>query len=403
MFDGLADQSYSREFPGWAEAGGNSILVNGRPLAGEIAFDFAYPRPDQSTKVVSLRDFRLPGRRIRVTGALVLDCGHDEFDDGLYRRNPCWDDKNELDDISHQNQELHPVYAIDVMDATPNSNVTGVWGTDSGATVYLHRIGDELWALWLPPLRALREATIYNGTVRGDQVAVTWQSVVGDTASRGGAVLAIAADALTITVRYDNGSQDEWTKLFDAQDSTPSIGVRQRRSDLCADDFGVDGREGGTAHFDFWLSNLPPGQTVFPTHVPNAQVRQVTWDVAGATPGPNSDAVFVVTELPAAGTVITVTVTLTLQTGEVYRGSLAVKVERRLIYEEDLLRRFVCDLRAITLIRPPFTTAPWTIIPDPVPDEPIKVILRASTPIVRDVLEATENVRQLGLDLLRRL
>jgi hypothetical protein len=57
-----------------------------------------------------------PGTHLRVTGALVLDCGR-ATDWGLDR--PCYnddpdgdsDDKNDIS--SHSNQEIHPVYSID--------------------------------------------------------------------------------------------------------------------------------------------------------------------------------------------------------------------------------------------------------------------------------------------------
>src|SRR5262249_34378598 len=55
-----------------------------------------------------------------------------------------------------QNQEIHPIYAIDVirpplgpggMQARPN--LTGAWGADDGATFYLRQIGAAVWLLGL--------------------------------------------------------------------------------------------------------------------------------------------------------------------------------------------------------------------------------------------------------------
>src|SRR5207253_4382277 len=47
------------------------------------------------------------GTYVRVTGALILDCGH-----GL--THDCFDDPSDPGDVSsHSNQEIHPVYSID--------------------------------------------------------------------------------------------------------------------------------------------------------------------------------------------------------------------------------------------------------------------------------------------------
>jgi hypothetical protein len=52
------------------------------------------------------------GTYVRVTGALVMDCGHAEVSDSR----PCYDHTSDPDDVSsHSNQEIHPIYSIDVI------------------------------------------------------------------------------------------------------------------------------------------------------------------------------------------------------------------------------------------------------------------------------------------------
>ena len=101
----------------------------------------------------------------------MLDCGH-ATDWGL--DHPCYDDdpngdSDEIDDISsHSNQEIHPVYSIDVINFpyrpedinTPGStDLTGTYGGSDGSTYYLrqtggtniHQLGRTIW--WLGLMR----------------------------------------------------------------------------------------------------------------------------------------------------------------------------------------------------------------------------------------------------------
>jgi hypothetical protein len=111
-----------------------------------------------------------PGTYLRVTGALVLDCGHSENLD-----HPCYDDHPEGGPIdrsdigSHPNQEIHPVYSIDVINYpyrpedinTPGAaDLTGTYGGSDGSTYYLrqtgsttniHQLGRTIW--WVGLMR----------------------------------------------------------------------------------------------------------------------------------------------------------------------------------------------------------------------------------------------------------
>jgi hypothetical protein len=156
-------------FPGWADKGGNSILLNGQPVD-------AYEHPENlqpffetvvspivgpylvpaglSINGVSLK----PGSQIRITGVLILDCGH-----GVSRS--CYIGKKYSDDNNSQVQEIHPIYSLDVINpplgdwaGKARNNLTGVWGDhQNGGTQYLRQIGNSIWMLSLTRTRASLE------------------------------------------------------------------------------------------------------------------------------------------------------------------------------------------------------------------------------------------------------
>jgi hypothetical protein len=169
--------------PGWADLFANSVLINGRPINGLFnnlgppspVCDFAQPCPFLNgfdgrnlfdiPAGIRLGDLLLsargngqidangnaaagPGTYIRVTGTLVLDCGH-----SVHLGHPCFDDDPNGDpgDISgHQNQEIHPIYSIDVINfpyrpedinVPGELNLTGTYGGSDGSTYYVRQTG----------------------------------------------------------------------------------------------------------------------------------------------------------------------------------------------------------------------------------------------------------------------
>jgi hypothetical protein len=195
-------QSSSMVLPGWADTGGNSILVNGRPIEG-----YAFPNnvmpstpanppvcptcdplSNAQTPLAGLNGYPLTaatetrggdplttGTEVRVTGALILDCGHglpfysgdDESYDppsatlGAYVKT-CdegegWEDG---ETPRNQNQEIHTVYSMDLIECPlgiyppcasmkARSNLTGAWGSEDGGTYYVRQIGNTIWMLGL--------------------------------------------------------------------------------------------------------------------------------------------------------------------------------------------------------------------------------------------------------------
>jgi hypothetical protein len=162
--------------PGWADAEANSVLVNGRPVngsqvsAGDPTCGFAKvcPYTDPANKkhggirfgnllLSPGGDGKFPpgpgfGAYIRVTGTLVLDCGH-----GV--TSPCYDDPADVLQ-PNLNQEIHPVYSVDIIrppfrpeddGVRARSNLTGTWGGSDGSTYYIRQVGNTVW--WLGQMR----------------------------------------------------------------------------------------------------------------------------------------------------------------------------------------------------------------------------------------------------------
>jgi hypothetical protein len=176
--------------PGWADLYSSSVLINGRPTNGGLTDDncgFIEPCPflggaDNTNYLVSpigvsFRNLLLSsygdgkiesdgtvndgsGTYVRVTGALVLDCGHfsESLDDWGHT---CDDDTDDPDQVTNgQNQEIHPIYSIDVINypfrpeditVPARINLTGTWGGSDGSTYYIRQVGNTIW--WLGMMR----------------------------------------------------------------------------------------------------------------------------------------------------------------------------------------------------------------------------------------------------------
>jgi hypothetical protein len=178
--------------PGWADLFSNSVLINGRPMNGLFnrpihtsTCDYVQPcpfvtgvTPNNYLSVpagIQLGNLLLsaigngqidakgnagagPGTYLRVTGTLVLDCGH-----GL--GHPCYDDnpsgdQDDQDDIRrHPNQEIHPIYSIDVINGpyrpedkkVGSADLSGTYDGSDGSTYYVRQLGNEIW--WFGQMR----------------------------------------------------------------------------------------------------------------------------------------------------------------------------------------------------------------------------------------------------------
>jgi hypothetical protein len=174
------DSDHCREAPvmllaGWHEQGGNSTLVNGRPIDGDVGVVTDHrPRPGSPVPPPFVT-LTFPGGRtgkervsvttgtvVRVTGVVADDAGHDSVA-----------------------PEIHPVYAIDVVSVprrkvalpTGDINLTGAWhGSDVG-TYYVRQSGDTVWWLGLSRDQGRSFANVFHGTMANGVVEGTWADV----------------------------------------------------------------------------------------------------------------------------------------------------------------------------------------------------------------------------------
>ena len=206
--------------PGWEESDSNSILVNGIPLNGRVR---AIQRDTNSMDVQTLLlDPIGPNTNVRIAGALVLDCGH--RDEGLQQCNE-EDDPPPTSEGGYQNQEIHPIYAIDlIQDFTverPGVNLSGVWAADDMATYYVRQIGNAVWWLGLSQDQGRTFANLFRGTVMGSNVQGEWIDLPifpGGTTNRGTLNVSGAGAQSIVLNRVSqtgNFGAQSWSKLYD--------------------------------------------------------------------------------------------------------------------------------------------------------------------------------------------
>src|SRR6266568_1870902 len=206
--------------PGWAETGGNSVLVNGQPLDAQVLKEFggqvdiAFRSPDPSQFVyLPLR----PPLRLRMTGCIALD---EHADPG----------SNDPEELLAHPAEIHPVYALDVVQdfsqPRPPANLTGVWHCDDVGTYYLRQIDENtLWWLGLSRDQGRSFANVFQGTITADAIAGAWADVpLGAVGGRGSGELQLVAGAARplafatrLTARQQTGGfgGSMWQKLYD--------------------------------------------------------------------------------------------------------------------------------------------------------------------------------------------
>jgi hypothetical protein len=201
--------------PGWEQPGSLSALLNGVPIAGQVVLD-STPDPvdNLSVPLISVMGVPLPlDTFVRVNGILALDCGH-----GFTR--PCHEDSP-----SYQNQEIHPVYSIDVIQdfskARPFADLTGVWASDDAGTYYLRQDGNTVWWLGLSTDEGQSFANVFQGTMQNNQIIGSWADVpLGQTSNAGmmsvntnNGIFSFMMSRLNPTGGFGGTS---WEKLYDA-------------------------------------------------------------------------------------------------------------------------------------------------------------------------------------------
>jgi hypothetical protein len=159
--------------PGWAQGGSDAVLINGRPaldvMSGEVS---SFLRGSVQVDV---------GTRVRVTGALVLDCGHAEgqWTPPFVDTRPCH--QNDVDCDHCQNVEIHPVYSIDVVQnwllARSGATLSGTWAGPDAGTYYVRQIKDRIWWLGLSVDQGRAFANVFSGYVQPGGVVGSWADV----------------------------------------------------------------------------------------------------------------------------------------------------------------------------------------------------------------------------------
>lgn len=258
---GKHDASASSLLPGWADSDSNSVLVNGRPINGNASnpgsttadpcfflqpcpyLDGETPAQLDENYLVSKAGIQLGrllesaygngfidasgnvadglGTYVRVTGALILDCGHFI---NLELGHTCFDDDPDVQPYfvsTHQNQEIHPVYSIDIINwpfrpedtDAARKNLTGTWAGPDGSTYYVRQIGNTIW--WLGQLRERQPAQPGNNfDIIGTPQVAAAALLVGSPVCALGAECWMFASVLkgTITEHQDGSAtiQGDW-------------------------------------------------------------------------------------------------------------------------------------------------------------------------------------------------
>ena len=193
MFSGK-DASESGEpsqlLPGWAQSGGNSVLVNGKlPLNANVVITQAATAP----QIAGINP--VVGGPVRVTGAMILDVDH----------NPA-------------PLELHPVYAIDFINASSRDDISGVWGDRNGNTFYIHNVFGTIWMLITRPFRDRTFAVVFRGNLVGNTATGDWVAIPYGMATSFGndMTLVTGPTALQLAIGGHNPwATEDLRKLYD--------------------------------------------------------------------------------------------------------------------------------------------------------------------------------------------
>ncbi len=221
--------------PGWQQQGSLGALFNGVPIAGNVNFA-GQPDSADGVSILATSVLGTPigwNSFVRINGILALDCGHGEWwhDWSPYDPRPC----NE-DDPTYQNQEIHPVYSVDLIQdfsqPRPFANLTGVWAADDAGTYYLRQEGNTVWWLGVSTDEGQSFANVFQGTLQNNQISGNWADVpLGQTDNAGmmtinvnNGIQSFMMNRTYVTGGFGGGS---WEKLYDAGGRTIIIVLDQ--------------------------------------------------------------------------------------------------------------------------------------------------------------------------------
>jgi hypothetical protein len=216
MFGGTTecgdDNPPSILLPGWQQAGAAGVLVNGVPIGGQMTL---IDRDLGSSRITAILGRPIPfDARVRLTGNLALDCGHGLFHD-------CSED-----DPDEQNQEIHPIYALDFVQnfqlPRPLASLTGVWSSDDAGTYYVRQMDNTVWWLGLSVDEGRTFANVFRGTLQNGQISGNWMDIpLGQTTSGGGLAFTSSDGPQSTEWKRTNVSGgfggSSWAKLYDVR------------------------------------------------------------------------------------------------------------------------------------------------------------------------------------------
>jgi hypothetical protein len=366
MFARAEDDNAPVLLPGWGQAGGDSVLINGAPINGtcEVTADQAVLTIGAQTPLV--------GQQVRVTGVMSIDIGHDD-----------------------QPLEIHPVYAVDVVTATPRDDWSGVYGDVPGPgqgvggfTYYVHQVFNTFWMLITSPFRDLTFVAVFSGELQPDGATVSGEwSTVPISVSEGAGHIDFTLDPGKHKIIAGSAGFTDLVglsgrvlrKLYDSNGSAcPVIGdvlVAVQGARPC-DVLEVQGAAVTYTAVNSALSDLP-----------NVQYQ---WSAtAGNIVGPTNQNTVEIRDLPPAGTAMTVAVDISAETGGAckYHGERTFTTRTQAEANRD---RIWCEIRltVVALVNQYFAAArvapPGTQpeVPDPAALHDIEKALARLTELV---------------------
>jgi len=227
---------YPSLLPGWADGGGNSVLINGQPLNGA---DFSrvvigteaqvFTNGNASSNVERVLDWTLVPpeslARCRATQAKCLTLDQPVRITGVLA----------LDEHSGNKVEIHPVYSIDIIQPTLGAPLTGIWGADDDATYYVRHIGNAVWWLGLSRDRGLTFANVFHGILQGNGLSGEWSDVpLGTFRNHGTLNLSLDANRINLSrlVQTGNFGAQSWDKLYDQNARIHLPMIQNRMSEI---------------------------------------------------------------------------------------------------------------------------------------------------------------------------
>jgi hypothetical protein len=195
--------------PGWNELGGNSVLVNGIPVEGNVRVDtdVSPPAVTFTTRPDAVGEDQIPiAGIVRVSGVVADDAGHE----------------------GQTMPEIHPVYAIDFVTAFGEQPIvlSGAWHASDNGTYYVRQLGDAVWWLGLSRDQGRTYANVFKGNVVEGGIEGVWVDVpmtFEPVLTQGEVVIAGDETAIHLTKTFETprfGSPaglgaSWWQKLYD--------------------------------------------------------------------------------------------------------------------------------------------------------------------------------------------